>query len=157
MKKTQVKQNIKEEVKHVLMEQKAKEPYKLSRKDFYAMIKKAPANKYVSIETVDWGSRARGQGKRSGGMAVGAMSDAPIGKKKYGNIFAKLPDYDKIRDEVHGIEITGRAQYTKARDAGFDHDTSLFHAYRGIDAHEIVVQKAIKKKLIKSHPDYPKL
>jgi hypothetical protein len=77
----------------------------------------------------DWGKgKARGQGKRVGGMIMGGMSDAPQGKKSYvDDWFAEVPGLsEEQKDEIKALtavdDQTWAPMYLRARTAGMDHD-----------------------------------
>jgi len=96
-------------------------------KDFDANIQKQKGNSLIETSTQDWGT-SRGQGKRVGGMVMGAMSDMK-GKKQYSDIIGKLDENE--RKEVYEIVDQGGLQkiqllnYAKAREAGYSHETAL--------------------------------
>ena len=74
-------------------------------------------NKFMPTEfQIDWGPRQRGQGRRAGGMVMGAMSGAPTGIKTYTNRLGNLPKEQadavcktSLRDSHHGLDMCLRA------------------------------------------------
>lgn len=97
-----------------------------------------------TVTTVDWGTSNRGQGKRRGGMVMGAMSAAPRGVKKYINIFGGLPDYEKNQTELGGLPEFGavRSIYLRGRAVGLTHGQSMLLAYA--QQGEITLEQAIE-------------
>lgn len=85
------------------------------------------------IEVVDWGQPERGQGRRSGGMVKGSMSNAPRGVKLYTSLIAKLPERD--HDDLKGFGIWGlgsQLSYVRARAGGYSHEAAIafVHAWK---------------------------
>jgi len=78
--------------------------------------------------TIDWGPRKRGQGKRSGGMIVGAMGGGIVGKKEY-----TVPDLSEFTDEQqedlslleHFYQVV---KYYKGISFGLSHIQSMYYA-----------------------------
>lgn len=85
--------------------------------------------KYKPTETsVDWGiGKARGQGKRVGNMIIGAMSDAPQGKKTYVDLVGNVPEYKTIPEDFKGMENVDKINYLKAREYGLNHDQAMVY------------------------------
>lgn len=75
--------------------------------------------------TIDWGAKQRGQGKRRGGMVMGAMSDAPTGIKTYVDRTANLPDIEAVKSDISILDYDMQTLYLKARSAGYNHITSF--------------------------------
>jgi hypothetical protein len=103
----------------------------------------AAENKFPPTwDTVDWGPRKRGQGKRIGHMVVGAMSDAPVGERQYADLFGGLPDRDAHKADLD-LLLTGDTSkhlaltYLKARSLGLPHGPAFTLA------------------LLRDHPDGP--
>lgn len=97
-----------------------------------------------TVRTVDWGTSTRGQGKRRGGMVMGAMSAAPKGVKKYVNIFGGLPDFEQHKDELGLMPDFGavRSIYLRGRAVGLNHAQAslLSYAQQG----EITFERALE-------------
>ena len=87
----------------------------------------------LKFKTVDWGPRPRGQGKRNGGMIMGAMSDAPTGKKSYVD-YAKT--FNLSKDQAEEVGYWGYSHpafhiYWRARASGLNHDAAMLEGYKG--------------------------
>lgn len=97
-----------------------------------------------TVTTVDWGTSTRGQGKRRGGMVMGAMSAAPRGVKKYVNIFGGLPDYKQHETDLGGLSDFGavRSIYLRGRAVGLNHSQAMVLAYA--QQGEITFERALE-------------
>lgn len=78
--------------------------------------------------TVNWGSRPRGQGKRSGGMIRGAMSDCPTGEKEYINYFGNIPEAQTNPEDFRLMDVFTTVHYLKAREFGLNHNQAMVFA-----------------------------
>ena len=82
---------------------------------------------------VDWGTgKARGQGRRRGGMIMGGMSDAPQGVKSYTNLLGNVKDLDKEDADALSFGARGKLStldYLKARTAGLSNHEALVYAF----------------------------
>ncbi|WP_027854707.1 LPD38 domain-containing protein [Marinobacterium litorale] len=87
----------------------------------------------ASSYQVDWGDMPKGQGKRSGGMVMGGMSDAVAlqGVKSYGDFLGKLKETEPENYEDASLTLSGggdrpsQIRYAKLRLAGYGHDEAL--------------------------------
>lgn len=64
-----------------------------------------------------------------GGMVMGAMSDAPVGKKAYVDLLAKAPLSKNEREEARGLERTQQVKLAQALAAGYRSDVAFLVAY----------------------------
>ena len=103
-------------------------PSDYSYKRFWAKIDRTKGDKYVSSQEVDWGA-SRGQGKRSGRMVMGAMSDAAKGKKKYYDILGNAKLNRRDREEADSLSDLQKHMFAKALEAGFETDVAFLVAY----------------------------
>lgn len=127
-------------------EVRPRNPADMTRREFYQAIENAPSDRFVTSRQEDWGTgKARGQGKRSGGMVMGGMGDAPQGVKTYTSIAGGVPDYEQNKLEIEGLRRDEQAHYAKARAAGFDHDTAMLAVYErqdgSIDAYALAADR----------------
>src|SRR5262245_49387320 len=87
--------------------------------DFYHAIDALSPDKFATTTVEDWGTK-RGQGKRSGGLVRGAMSDITLqGKKTYTNLIGQLPKDDQ--NEAHFVfrnRPDALSRYARARAYG---------------------------------------
>lgn len=85
----------------------------------------------ICTKTIDWGSKSRGQGKRSGHMVTGSMSAAPTGVKTYQGIdLGRYIETDKEREDLKWLRDTyRRVAYDRARQFGCNHIESMVYAY----------------------------
>lgn len=149
-----------------------KQPWEMTSQEMEEAINNAKPIKTETVETVvDWGS-GRGQGKRSGGMIKGSMSDMNVrGKKTYRQM--KLYDGDvsgsgKDRTRQQDFDTLSNYaadQYLKARAIGIDHDIALFYASdfdsygETTNWHELIVKEAIERgeavpdKVLSEYPE----
>lgn len=97
-----------------------------------------------TVTVVDWGNNTRGQGKRRGGMVMGAMSAAPRGIKRYTNVFGGLPDFEQHREELGMLPDFGavRSIYMRGRAVGLNHDQAMLLAYA--QQSEITFEQALE-------------
>ena|SRR6185503_4600305 len=88
-----------------------------------------PVLKFATL-TLDWGPRQRGQGRRSGHMVKGSMSDAPRGKKTYTTV--SLEDYINQNinnpDDFKYLDQPQRYAYVQARQFGCNHIEAMCFA-----------------------------
>lgn len=71
---------------------------------------------------IDWGPKARGQGKRSGGHTVkGSMSAAPVGKKTYYGVDLKEYWNEETKESLRYMGGNEAARYIKATKFGCTH------------------------------------
>lgn len=101
----------------------------MTESDFWSRIDAAPADLFVSSETVDWGGMSRGAGRRRGKMIMGAMSDPARGKKTYTRILGKADLTDLEREEANALERPQQAMIARALAAGFSVDAAFMAAY----------------------------
>jgi len=93
------------------------------KKEILKISSKQIREKFPPIKTtIDWGDK-RGQGKRSGGMVKGAMSDVSLrGEKTYTDLLGGVKE---IQDDPNDLIILSndniKFRYLKARTYGFDH------------------------------------
>ncbi len=99
------------------------------RQAFWAAIDDAPRDLYLTSTVENWGSgKRRGQGRRRGGMVMGAMSDAPRGKITYSQILGKA---DIDADERVLVAALSKAQqviYAQSLAAGLQPEQAWFVA-----------------------------
>lgn len=79
---------------------------------------------------IDWGAKARGQGKRCGHMVMGSMSDAPSGKKVYCGI--DISKYKNDWDGIQNCRFDGHqsCRYYKAREYGCNQIEARYYALK---------------------------
>ncbi len=78
--------------------------------------------------TVDWG-RPKRQGKRSGGMVMGAMGDPPRGVKRYRNKLAQFSLHESDSLEINSLDDWEFERYWRARTVGMNHNDALIYSY----------------------------
>jgi hypothetical protein len=108
---------------------------KLSDSEIESSINDANPDIFKGTVEVDWGS-SRGQGKRSGGMVKGSMSDAPKGKKTYIDKYQKLKLNSEDESEIKLSVDAGdndEKLYLKARSAGFSHKVAMLTSITDAD------------------------
>ncbi|NEZ72088.1 hypothetical protein EXM36_17070 [Clostridium botulinum] len=93
---------------------------------------------------IDWGD-TRAQGKRVGGMVLGAMSSGPKGVQTYTNLLGNIPEYKtnkksfiSLRDEHRQI------WYLKAREYGLNHKQALIYAVASDGKYNLSDSKILK-------------
>ena len=96
---------------------------------FWAKIDRAKGDKYAVSHEVDWGTSRRGQGKRRGGMVMGAMSDAPKGKKSYVDVLGKASLNRSDKEESDSLTNHQKLMFAKALEVGFSTDVAFLVAY----------------------------
>jgi len=91
------------------------------------LYKKYPPKTYA----IDWGSTKQ-QGKRSGNMVVGGMSNAPKGKKTYIDLLGNIPEKQTNPDDFRGLIEIDKINYLHAREYGLNHEGALTYMYKKI-------------------------
>lgn len=97
--------------------------------EFWARVDGAPADAFVTTESIDWGGLSRGAGKRRGRMVMGAMSDPARGVKTYAKILGKADLGPEDRFEADSLELPQQALFARALSAGFGVDVAFLVAY----------------------------
>ncbi|AZV56086.1 LPD38 domain-containing protein [Clostridium sp. AWRP] len=102
----------------------------MTKNQLFKAIDETPLfNKYKpSQNTVDWGNgKTKGQGKRIGNMVMGAMGDAPQGKKTYINLVGNVPEFQTNADDFKGMSELNKTNYLKAREYGLNHNQAMVY------------------------------
>ena len=89
------------------------------------LYKKFPPKTY----TIDWGNPNQ-QGKRSGKMVTGGMSDAPKGKKTYIDLLGNIPEKQTNPDDFRGLTTIDKIDYLHAREYGLGHEKAMDYMYK---------------------------
>jgi hypothetical protein len=106
------------------------QPAGMSAAEFWRRIDSAKGDRYLSSSSIDWGrGKARGQGKRSGGMVMGAMGDAPQGVKTYHFILGKAPLSAEDKAEAASLEPHQQMLIARALEAGFSAKVAMLVGY----------------------------
>ncbi len=143
---------------------KPKPAYTLTRAEYEKKVEKGDPFAFQNTMEIDYGRLPRGQGKRVGGMVMGAMGSGLLqGKKQYSHIVGNLPDQE--RSEIAPLEKIAQIAYAKARSVGFSHDEAALSAYAvndGKSPHEWHVERALRTgekvppEVLKDYPDLAK-
>ena len=89
------------------------------------LYKKFPPKTY----TINWGNTNK-QGKRTGKMIIGGMSNAPQGKKIYIDLLGNVPEKQTNPDDFRGLTEIDKVDYLHAREYGLNHEKSLDYMYK---------------------------
>lgn len=101
----------------------------ISEEDFWKAIDTSPADQFVTSEVIDWGGMPKGQGRRRGGMVMGAMSDAVRGKKSYAKILGSAPLNEEEMLEASAMEKPQQVMIARALAVGLPSDVAFVVAY----------------------------
>jgi hypothetical protein len=120
-----------------------KEPWEMSKAELDGLLANADTSVNATTTTIDWGSR-RGQGKRSNGMVLGSMSDAPRGIQTRNDAIGKLPKEERREAHIIDNEYGGIDTYARARAIGLSHtDASILMYPDG--GHQQIIKNALRE------------